>query len=419
MSLVIKQPYAVLAAVASALVASACSEANKAQEATDTAVSALVVPPEPVISVVRRFTCSPQAIQPSGEPIADVAGSGGELVIKSTLLPCQFDLVYRSSGGVETTLSASASGYLFAAAADRVACASPIEHHPELPGSATHVIDAVPIDCSLRSTAGTWLPMQRLVNPGTSWAAWISSVSRVSATSYTIRYKRDFSFQFMNVGNLGRPATDGVYDQAVAIVGNSLVASGPPQLVTTNMKDGEVEDPTPGCTRGPNGEIDPLDPACQDPLPQTPGQAQFDGTAAGTNIAWSYNMGYRFTPIVSGMVVALGGFYSGTKTVRLYEYPSGEEIASADHTSANAFSYTDIAPVYVTAGRTYVVAVDLAGSGGAYDGPKPLSQIKGGVVINCPGTFLAGSTAMPTNCSTSYYGMADIVFVPEGAVPES
>jgi hypothetical protein len=217
-------------------------------------------PPEPTIAVVREFTCDPLGVLPE-QPVAQVAGTAGdELVIVQTESPCQFHLVYRSASSGDTTLSAAPAGYLLAAGADRVICASPILHHAEL--DEAHVTDAVPLDCALRSTAGVWQPMQRIVDPGGAWAAWVNSVERNDDDTYTVEYMRDFSFQFANVGNLGRPAEDGIYEQTLEIVGDSLVAAAPPIKVTSNFTNPTYEDPTPGC---PVGEIDPNNPACFEP----------------------------------------------------------------------------------------------------------------------------------------------------------
>lgn len=218
-------------------------------------------PPEPMITPVREFTCTPNGVA-AEQAVAGVAGtSGDQLVIRQTAAPCQYDLLYRSASGGDTVLSSQPSGYLLAAAADRVVCASPIAHHPVSLGAANHVIDAVPLDCALRSTTGTWLPMQHVVNPS-GWAAWVNSVSRVDADTYTVEYLHDFSFQFANIGNLGRPANDGIYQQTLQIVGSTLVASGPPVLIGTDFTAPDMEDPTPGC---PVGVIDPNNPACIPP----------------------------------------------------------------------------------------------------------------------------------------------------------
>lgn len=218
-------------------------------------------PPEPTITAVREFTCTPNGVS-AEQPVAGVAGTNGDqLVIRQTASPCQYDLLYRSTTAGDTVLSSQPSGYLLAAAADRVVCASPITHHPASAGAANHVIDSVSLDCALRSSAGTWLPMQHLFSP-TSWAPWVNSVNRVDADTYVVEYLHDFSYQFANIGNAGRPADDGIYQQTLQIVGDTLVASGPPVRVGSDFTAPHMEDPTPGC---PVGLIDPNNPACIEP----------------------------------------------------------------------------------------------------------------------------------------------------------
>ena len=232
-------------------------------------------PPEPTITPVLEFTCTPNGVS-AEQAVAGVAGtSNDQLVIRQTAAPCQYDLLYRTASGVDTVLSSQPSGYLLAAGSDRIVCASPIAHHPLTTGAETHVIDAVPLDCALRSTSGTWLPMQHVVNP-VGWAAWINSVSRVDADTYTVEYMHDFSYQFANIGNAGRPASDGIYQQTLEIAGNTLVVSGAPVLVGSNFTAPHMEDPTPGC---PPGLIDPNNPACIEP---DAGVGMDAGTDAGS-----------------------------------------------------------------------------------------------------------------------------------------
>jgi hypothetical protein len=58
-----------------------------------------------------------------------------------------------------------------------------------------------------------WSPLVTVVDaPPSEWAAWVLGVSPVAGSaSFEVGYIRDFSFQFLNLSNLGRPATDGIY----------------------------------------------------------------------------------------------------------------------------------------------------------------------------------------------------------------
>src|SRR5207237_683356 len=75
------------------------------------------------------------------------------------------------------------------------------------------------------------------------------------------------------------------------------------------------------------------------------------------NTGYNMNMGFKFTPTAAASVTQLGGFYNGTKTVRLYDNPANwwndTVIAQVTNTSANAFSYTPITPVALPAGALY------------------------------------------------------------------
>ena len=134
-----------------------------------------------------------------------------------------------------------------------------------------------------------------------------------------------------------------------------------------------------------------------------------------TNVAWNYAMGYHFTPNTNGFVTQLGGFFNGTKTVRLFDRQTGAVLAQATVTAANSWGYTSIPAVAVQAGRSYTVAVYLAGSGGSYRSgvqalPRTYGNIRidGSTYISTAGT---AASARPTNViPTTMYGQADIRF---------
>ncbi|HYN21765.1 MAG TPA: hypothetical protein VE078_12445, partial [Thermoanaerobaculia bacterium] len=133
-----------------------------------------------------------------------------------------------------------------------------------------------------------------------------------------------------------------------------------------------------------------------------------------TDVGWSYNMGYGFTPNKTITVSSLGGFFNGTKTVRLYNRSTGAVLASATVTSANFWAYTAITPVTLAAGTPYSVSVYLSGSGGAYRSglsSMPTALADATVDGTC---YRSSSTAEP--CASSglqggtNYGMADIKY---------
>ncbi len=147
--------------------------------------------------------------------------------------------------------------------------------------------------------------------------------------------------------------------------------------------------------------------------PETPWQTNAYGSLR-TGINYNYNMGYQFIPQVNGRVTQLGGFFNGTKTVRLYN-ASGSFLAWVDVTANNGWAYAPISPVQLQAGQTYTVAVNLAGSGASYRGlgTTLLPQTFGSVRI-LSSVYLSNSTLMPTTQTLSYmFGQADIEFVPD------
>ena len=147
----------------------------------------------------------------------------------------------------------------------------------------------------------------------------------------------------------------------------------------------------------------------------TPWQDNANGTLR-TDINWNYALGYHFTPQIDGTVTGLGGLFSGTKYVRLFNKHTGELLAETEVTAVNDWAYESIVAVPVETGTTYTVAVYLAGSGGSYYyGNTPFPQTYGDIIIE--GTTYAWTgvnpLARPTVTWTNYMlGQADIIFSP-------
>ena len=128
--------------------------------------------------------------------------------------------------------------------------------------------------------------------------------------------------------------------------------------------------------------------------------------------------GYHFTPYNDGEIHALGGYFSGTKTVKLFNRTTGVVLATARVTDNYNWSYTPITPVPVTAGAAYTVAVYLEGSGGSIvtDALLPrnskFARIDGATSISTAGS----SDARPVNSLTNgvMKGQADVKFRTSG-----
>lgn len=144
-----------------------------------------------------------------------------------------------------------------------------------------------------------------------------------------------------------------------------------------------------------------------------PWQENANGTLS-QNVAWNYAMGYHFTPQTAGQVTELGGFFNGTKVVKLFNKNTGALLAQATVTGANNWAYSAIAPVNVQAGTTYTVAVYLAGSGGSWRNSISTLPLTYGDIRIDGSTYISTGTnanARPTNNITHrMYGQADIKF---------
>lgn len=163
---------------------------------------------------------------------------------------------------------------------------------------------------------------------------------------------------------------------------------------------------------------DPMDGSCGGAQEQTPWGSN-SGAPTGINNGWNYALGYHFTPSVGGVVTKLGGYFNGTKTVRLFNKTSGTQLAAAIVSSNNNWSYSTITPVAVVAGETYTVAAYLSGSDGSYKSlvsSNYFPNTYGNITIE-GSTFAVTSSdpdTRPTNSALKImYGQADIEFVPD------
>jgi hypothetical protein len=188
--------------------------------------------------------------------MAQVTGlEGAFLSLRKTDEPCVFDLVFQGPGGTETVLSNEPSGYLFSAAmqidgGDVIVCANAIQHRAHETNSTARIIERVSILCT-RSHEGSWTPMVPVVTPDGPWAAWLHAQSFGDPSAipgddgidqFPILFARDFSFQFLNTVDTGRPGTDGYYRQNLDLSGGNIARLGTAVRV---MSIGEGSVPAP------------------------------------------------------------------------------------------------------------------------------------------------------------------------------
>lgn len=145
------------------------------------------------------------------------------------------------------------------------------------------------------------------------------------------------------------------------------------------------------------------------------------GTLAGPT-ASNFAMGYRFTPSVDGRITELGAYFGPAatqRTVKLIDHATSAVLGSVQVTGdATGFVYTALgAPIDVTAGTKYIVAVYLAGANRYQRGSVSFPDTFGDVTIEaCMYVATGDDTGTPsTSVTTIMYGMADVKFVPANA----
>jgi hypothetical protein len=189
------------------------------------------------MELIRNFDCYTERVEAEAW-LQDFEGAPGEaLVIRPAGQPCSFHLVHLA-GTVSSPLSSQPTGYLVTTArrfADgvRVVCASELRSSQVGRSSITRQVDDVSIRCWASATTSFQTTVMA-VTAGPDWAAWVRSLEPSTTQSgvYVLTWARDFSFQFLNMGERGRPTTDGLYQTVLTWSGTSLIAGAATQTST-------------------------------------------------------------------------------------------------------------------------------------------------------------------------------------------
>jgi len=180
------------------------------------------------VEVVRTFHCAPEGVG-AELVVGRVEGTDDLLVLRPAPATCAFHLYHRRQrDGHETRLSGDGgSGWLFAAGVTLpdgrvVVCANDVHHVADVASGGRWVAE-VTLACATTRADGSFGPMRAVVVPGGEWAAWLRALEvDASGEAVVLSWARDFSYQFMNLSDAGRPAEDGVYRTIV-----TLGADGP------------------------------------------------------------------------------------------------------------------------------------------------------------------------------------------------
>jgi hypothetical protein len=194
------------------------------------------------VEEVREFICDPSGVV-GRVSIADVANRPGATIdIQATESRCAYDLLFRDGEtAVNLSQGKAPGGYLLAVSGvapsgSAVVCASNIQHskagNEAADGTSPRRIDEVWIECA-RGESGSknsrFSPLASVVRSDGSWAAWAVGLeeSDWNKNAYRLLWIRDFSFQFLNLSNQGRPPEDGVYATEFVFTDLGSVEVGP------------------------------------------------------------------------------------------------------------------------------------------------------------------------------------------------
>lgn len=194
--------------------------------------------PEPLAEippVLRRkaFDCRPELVGAEAV-LAPIAGTDDVVIIRAgdAAADCKYSVVYRGADGSEDVLSESDDSYFLTVAMpvgdDRVVCISTMQSEAaeEL---GVNEISTVPILCATR-LGGAWSKLAPAIEGNEEWAAWVREIKQVAPDTFELTYARDFSFQFMNMSDVGRPASDGVYAVTMTLTDTGFDVSAPTKI---------------------------------------------------------------------------------------------------------------------------------------------------------------------------------------------
>jgi hypothetical protein len=202
--------------------------------------------------------------------LIDVANGAGTIGIDLTDDPCMFDLVYREGEQMQR-LSASPAGYLLAAgvenAGTRVICASRIEHQAADDGGepdeeGMHLqreTTGVGLECFTWRN-GAWSAPQVVIEPNLDFAPWVNAVDALDGGSFQVRYDRDFSFQFLNLTDAGRPEEDGSYTVTLRLGDDGQIEADAPEKAADGMMGAPV---APDANEACPPDFEEGDPRCE------------------------------------------------------------------------------------------------------------------------------------------------------------
>ena len=202
-----------------ALAAWGCSQATTLG---DSAGGRGALEEERPVHAIPHFECRGVGTELQLAPIADRVGAEG-IVIRPAGDPCNFALFHRGSG-TEVEIGSAPGGYLVSTARRfptgvLMVCVSNVQHHAT--SGTEHTVDDAPIDCGFE-VGGVFTEMARVVAPRGGWAAWPRALRDDGDGWYTLTYARDFSFQFANLSDQGRPPSDGLYELRVRPAGSGV-----------------------------------------------------------------------------------------------------------------------------------------------------------------------------------------------------
>lgn len=265
-----------------AALAAGCLDANAQQKAASlTAPAALQKPVSGAVVTARtaafnarEFTCDRTAVT-AETTLRPVAGADGEsLAVAPTNEPCTYHLLYRDAhGGVQRlsdkpALTIIAHAQRFADTGNTqttVVCASPIEHRASSTKSvdstvANRILQGAQLLCAADRGTG-FAKLEKLVDGGNDYAAWIVDLAAVplpaarhdgdddgdddgdshaDLRAFAATWIRDSSFQFFNLSDAGRPATDGVYQTTFTVDPRGKVRAGATVKVSSSIATSSV-----------------------------------------------------------------------------------------------------------------------------------------------------------------------------------
>lgn len=118
-------------------------------------------------------------------------------------------------------------------------------------------------------------------------------------------------------------------------------------------------------------------------------------------------MGFEFKPLKTGYIMEIGGYFNGTKIIKLFDSSGGTTLIEVSLSSNNNWQYISINPFKIIKDEIYRIGVILSGSGGSSRSLNTPFISNNVQVLRSVYKSSATNLESPSSSLSTFYGMVD------------